>query len=95
MKRRINIFAALMVSVAMAVIAPMPTHAQDAAKPLMMMDFNIVGVSLSVGPGYQAVPKGIASQVTTGFVSGGQADYTIEGLKEGTHKIDFKVNAVL
>lgn len=37
------------------------------------MDFNIVGVSLSVGPEYQAVPKGIASQVTTGFVSNGQA----------------------
>ena len=34
------------------------------------MDFTIVGVSLQVGPAYQAVPKGIASQVTTGFVNG-------------------------
>ena len=72
MKKLINIFAALIMGLAMAMIAPLPASAQDATKTLMTMDFNIVGVSLSIGPEYQAVPKGIASQVTTGFVSGGQ-----------------------
>jgi hypothetical protein len=72
MKKLINIFAVFMVSVAMAMIAPSSTEAQQATQALARMDFNIVGVSLSVGPEYQAVPKGIASQVNTGFVSGGQ-----------------------
>jgi hypothetical protein len=37
------------------------------------MEFSIVGVTMQAGPEYQAVPKGIASQVTTGFLSNGEA----------------------
>ena len=61
--------------IVLAMVAPLTAlvsaHAQD-ARTLTTMDFNIVGVTLSVGPAYQAVPKGIASEVTTGFVSNGQ-----------------------
>lgn len=69
MKRRFNFCAVLMIVVAMA--GAMNAQAQETARQLTNMDFNIVGVTLSVGPEYQAAPKGIASQVTTGFVSNG------------------------
>ena len=74
MKRRINILAVLMLVLAMVapLSTPLSAHAQD-ARTLTKMDFNIVGVTLSVGPEYQAVPKGITSVVTTGFVSNGSA----------------------
>lgn len=74
MKRRNNILALLILMVAMvaSLYAPVSAQAQD-ARTLTKMDFNIVGVTLSVGPEYQAVPKGIASAVTTGFVSNGSA----------------------
>ncbi|HLE41960.1 MAG TPA: hypothetical protein VI956_10675, partial [Nitrospirota bacterium] len=49
-----------------------PVMSQQAPSVLTNFDFSIVGVSLQVGPEYQVVPKGIASQVTTGFVSSGQ-----------------------
>ena len=52
--------------------APMSAYAQE-GRTLTTMDFNIVGVTLSVGPDYQAVPQGIASVVTTGFMSNGSA----------------------
>jgi hypothetical protein len=66
-KRRLNILTALLLILAMAA----PAFGQQ-ARTLTSMDFTIVGVSLQAGPEYQAVPKGVASQVTTGFVSGGQ-----------------------
>jgi hypothetical protein len=74
MRKRINILAVLMMVLAMVapLSAPLSAQAQD-ARTLTSMDFNIVGVTLSVGPEYQAVPKGITSVVTTGFVSNGAA----------------------
>jgi hypothetical protein len=50
MKRRINILAVLMVVLAMVapLSAPLSAQAQD-ARTLTSMDFNIVGVTLSVG----------------------------------------------
>ncbi|ALC16102.1 hypothetical protein DSOUD_1321 [Desulfuromonas soudanensis] len=39
--------------------------------PLTSFDFNIVGLGLKADPAYQAVPKGIATQVNTGFDAGG------------------------
>ena len=68
MKRRLNILTALLLILA----ATVPAFGQQAPRTLTSLDFTIVGVSLQVGPEYQAVPKGIASQVATGFVSGGQ-----------------------
>jgi len=40
-----------------------------AATPLTNLDFTIVGVGIGVSPDYQAVPKGIASQVNTGYTA--------------------------
>jgi hypothetical protein len=37
---------------------------------LARLDFHIVGLGLKAAPEYQAVPKGIATQVTTGFDAG-------------------------
>jgi hypothetical protein len=45
MGRRLNILAALMLGVAMMAM-PLPTSAQDNAKTLTTMDFNIVGCML-------------------------------------------------
>ena len=39
--------------------------------PLTSFDFNIVGLTLKADPAYQAVPKGIATQVKTFFDAGG------------------------
>lgn len=67
--RRLRLVAAfLMITMMMAVSA----YGQQ-TQPLTNLEFNIVGVSVQVGPAYQAVPKGIASQVTTGYYSGGQS----------------------
>ena len=54
---------------------------------LSQFDFHIVGLGLKAGPEYQAVPKGIATQVNTGFDAGDldvaaiiaqlPADYTV------------------
>ena len=41
------------------------TLAQAETPPLTTLDFNIVGIGLGATPDYQAVPKGIASQVKT------------------------------
>ena len=40
-----------------------------ASAPLTTLDFTIVGVGIGVSPDYQAVPKGIASQVNTGYTA--------------------------
>ena len=68
MKKLIHIFAVLGLVIGLCGVS----FAQQAPSVLTNCDFTIVGVSLQVGPEYQAVPKGIASQVTTGFVSSGQ-----------------------
>jgi len=47
--------------------APAPTAP---AKVLTTFDFNLVGVGLKAAPSYQAVPKGIASQVNTSLDTG-------------------------
>ena len=41
------------------------------AQPLTSFDFTIVGVGLNASPEYQAVPKGIATQVLTNFFAPG------------------------
>lgn len=38
-----------------------------AEAPLTTLGLDIVGVGLEAGPEYQAVPKGIATQVVTGI----------------------------
>ena len=43
--------------------------AQQAQPVLTSFDFTIVGVGIGVSPEYQAVPKGIASQVDTGYTA--------------------------
>ncbi len=58
-------------SIGMILGIAMPAVAQQ-SPPLANLTFSIVGVEMRVGPEYQAVPKGIASQVTTGFVSNGE-----------------------
>jgi hypothetical protein len=66
---RLNLLAALLLIPALT----SPALGQQSARTLASMEFHLVGVSLQVGPEYQAVPKGIASEVTTGFVSAGQS----------------------
>lgn len=39
--------------------------------PLTTLDFNIVGIGLNAGPEYQAVPKGIGTQVLAEIDTGG------------------------
>jgi len=58
----------LAVAVWMAALI-LPGAAQ--AEPLTSFDFNIVGLKLVADPAYQAVPKGIATQVNTLFDAGG------------------------
>ena len=41
------------------------TSALGDTTPLASLDFNIVGIGLNAAPDYQAVPKGIATQVKT------------------------------
>jgi hypothetical protein len=70
---------------------------------LTRMDFNIVGLNLTASPSYQAVPKGISSQVNTAFEAGSfdlpeiikqlPADYTVRadltgpGFKSTVHLV--------
>lgn len=57
-KRKVNILALLMLMVAVvaSLYAPVSANAQE-GRALTSMEFNIVGVTLSVGPSYQAVPQ--------------------------------------
>lgn len=48
-----------------------PAISQQSQPVLTSFDFTIVGVGIGVSPEYQAVPKGIASQVNTGFFAPG------------------------
>src|SRR5574341_1228922 len=68
MRRLFSIFTAIVLAISLCG----ESSAQQAPAPLTKIEFSIVGVTMSVGPEYQAVPKGIASQVTTGFVSNGE-----------------------
>ena len=43
------------------------------ANVLTTLNFDIVGVGVEASPDYQAVPKGIASQVNTSYVANGAA----------------------
>jgi len=68
MKRLIGLLAA-----GIALFTAAFSYAESAtplANVLTSFDFNIVGVGLKASPNYQAVPKGIASQVLTAFDAG-------------------------
>ncbi len=47
------------------------TVARAEAPPLTTLGFDLVGIGLNASPDYQAVPKGIATQVNTGVDTGG------------------------
>jgi len=68
MRKIVNILASLFLILLISGTA----SAQQAPAPLTSFNFTIVGVQMNVGPEYQAVPKGIASQVTTGFTTNGE-----------------------
>jgi hypothetical protein len=65
MKKPISISAVLLLIFSLCGVS----SAQQAAAPLATMDFTIVGVGLGVSPAYQAVPKGIASEVLTNYMA--------------------------
>jgi hypothetical protein len=56
-------------------MASIITPVTASAQPLTSFDFNIVGLQLKAEPEYQAVPKGIATQVNT-FFDAGEVDLT-------------------
>jgi hypothetical protein len=59
--------------------------------PLTTLDFNIVGIGLNAGPDYQAVPKGIATQVDTTVDTGNfDVDLIVSQLPK-----DYRVKAEL
>src|SRR5574341_1160515 len=68
MRRLFSIFTAIVLAISLCG----ESSAQQTSAPLTKLEFSIVGVTMSVGPEYQAVPKGIASQVVTGFMSNGE-----------------------
>lgn len=91
MKRLIGILAA-----GIALFTAAYSHADTAATAanvLTSFDFNIVGVGLKASPDYQAVPKGIATQVNDTFDTGSFAvadiiaqlpqDYTVRAELSG------------
>ena len=61
MKKFIYIFASALLAFSLCGIS----SAQQASTPLTTLDFTIVGVGIGASPDYQAVPKGITSQVLT------------------------------
>ena len=63
MKKLFNILCASILALGLA----FPAGAAN--ESLAKMEFNIVGVGVEASPGYQAVPKGINTQVDTAFVS--------------------------
>jgi hypothetical protein len=67
MKRLLNILASLLLTLSLCGVS----SAQQASTSLATMDFTIVGIGLNASPEYQAVPKGIASQVLTNFFAPG------------------------
>ncbi len=69
MKKKIQIFVALILALGLCGTS----FAQQASVPLTNLDFTIVGVGVGASPDYQAVPKGINSQVLTAL-SVGDAD---------------------
>ncbi len=88
MKRLLHIFATVLLASSLCGVS----SAQQAPTPIANMTFSIVGMTLQAGPEYQAVPKGIASQVNTGFVSQGQP---ISAEIAAMLPKDFKVQAEL
>ncbi len=68
------------------------SFAQQTPTPIANMTFSIVGMTMQAGPEYQAVPKGIASQVNTGFESNGEP---ISAELAAMLPKDFKVQAEL
>jgi len=67
MKKLFHIFVAMGLAAGLCGNA----SAQE-SEPLTRLDFSIVGVELHSSPGYQAVPRGIASQVDTAYVAAGE-----------------------
>ena len=67
------------------------TLAQAETPPLTTLDFNIVGIGLNAAPDYQAVPKGIATQVKTNVDTGAfDVDLIVSQLPK-----DYRVKAEL
>jgi hypothetical protein len=73
------------------VLAALITPVAGFAEPLTSFDFNIVGLQLKAEPEYQAVPKGIATQVNTFFDAGG---YSVADIMDKLPQ-DFTVRAEL
>lgn len=69
MVRRGKIFLLLCLILGVTVSANSQQASFPSLSSLLSLYFNVVGVKLKVSPEYQAVPKGIATQVTTGFES--------------------------
>lgn len=67
MKRFLHILAVLFAVIGLCGVS----SAQQASVPLTTFDFSIVGVGLGVSPDYQAVPKGISSEVLTNYYAQG------------------------
>ncbi len=67
------------------------TSALGDTTPLASLDFNIVGIGLNAAPDYQAVPKGIATQVKTNVDTGSfDVDLIVSQLPK-----DYRVKAEL
>jgi hypothetical protein len=66
----------------------LPAAAQE---PLTSMDLNIVGLNLTAGPEYQAVPKGVNTIVETAL---GAGEFDVSGLIEQLPS-DYRVKAEL
>ena len=66
MKRLLRIVSVVLLSLSLVGTS----YAQQTSAPLTNLDFTIVGVGIGVSPDYQAVPKGINSQVLTALSVG-------------------------
>lgn len=67
MKKNVNIILLFLSAV---IGFTTPAWGQQSSAPLTNLDFTIVGVGIGVSPDYQAVPKGISSQVLTALSVG-------------------------
>lgn len=86
MRRCLGLLAALILQFDLA-----PCVAATTDQPLTTLDYHVVGIGLQAGPEYQAVPKGLATQVVTGIDAQG---FDIAGIIAQLPK-DYRVKAEL
>jgi hypothetical protein len=67
MRKIIHLFASLF----LILLITNTAASQQSSAPLTSFDFTIVGIGLNASPDYQAVPKGINSQVLTNYFAPG------------------------